>query len=174
MRVLFCFERLALLVEDVDFLNPELAGSPDVRERGARLELRPVEVTDPAGGTIYASQLVSSGLGRCRLDFLESAPHAADRMHWHPAMSAGEPERRTFDRELSADPIGWLRGRLTDGATFLRDAGIAAPEEYAGDVRAMAAAADDIVAQVERVLARARQPWPEVAGRDARGMPAVA
>jgi hypothetical protein len=172
MRVLFCFDRLALMVEDVDFLNPKIADKPDVRERGARIELRPVETADAEGASIYASQHVAAGLGRCRLDFLESAPYAADRMHWHPAMAGGEPEERTFDRELSADPVGWLRARLADGERFLRDAGVADTGAYAADVRAMAAAADDVVAQVERVLARARQPWPEVAGRDVRGMAA--
>lgn len=174
MRVVFGFERLAVLVEDIDFLNPEKADQSDVRERGARIELRPVELADVPGGSIYSSQTVTSGLGLCRLDFLESAPYAADRMHWHPAMVDGEPEERTFDTELSADPVGWLRGRLKDGGRFLRDAGVADTGPYATDIGLMAELADDVVAQVERVLARARQPWPEVPARDERGMPVPA
>lgn len=174
MRVVFCFERLAILVEDIDFLNPEKADRPDVRERGARVELRPAETSDVPGGSIYSSQTVTSGPALCRLDFLESAPYAADRMHWHPAMAGGEPEERTFDEELSADPVGWLHRRLRDGARFLRDAGVADPGPYTTDVSMMAELADDVVAQVERVLTRARQPWPEVETRDARGMPVVA
>lgn len=174
MRVVFCFERLAVQVEDVDFLNPEIADRPDVRERGARIELRPVEAVDAPGGSIYSSQSVIAGLGLCRLDFLESAPYAADRMHWHPAMVAGEPNGRTFDAELSADPVGWLRGRLKDGARFLHDAGVEDTGPYATDIAMMAELADDVVAQVERVLVRARQPWPEVTVRDERGMPVPA
>lgn len=174
MRVVFCFARLAIQVEDIDFLNPKIADEPDVRERGARIELRPVETADAPGGSIYSSQSVSSGLGLCRLDFLESAPYARDRMHWHPAMIDGEPRKRTFDKELSADPIGWLRGRLNDGARFLRDAGVTDTAPYALDIRMMAELADDVVAQVERVLARARAEWPEVSARDERGMPVPA
>jgi len=174
MRVLFSFEQLAVLVEDIDFLNPEIADQPDVRERGARIELRPILTADVPGGSIYSSQSITAGLGLCRLDFLESAPHAADRMHWHPAMVDGEPESRTFDTELSADPLGWLRGRLKDGARFLSDAGVTDTAPYATDIRMMAEYADDVVAQVERVLARARQPWPEVTARDERGMPVPA
>lgn len=174
MRVVFGFERLAVLVEDIDFLNPEWADQSDVRERGARVELRPVETVDAPGGSVYSSQTLIAGLGLCRLDFLESAPHAADRMHWHPAMAGGEPDERRFDHELSADPVGWLRARLKDGERFLRDAGVADTGPYATDIRLMAELADDVVAQVERVLVRARQTWPEVTGRDERGMPVPA
>lgn len=170
MRVMFCFGQLAVSVEDVDFVDPARADEPDVRERGARVELRPVKAVDGNGTSIYASPTVTGGPALCRLDFLESAPHAADRMHWHPAMTRGEPERRTFDDALSADPIGWLRARLTDGAAFLRDAGVSDPGPYEADLAALAAGADDVVAQVERVLERARRPWPEVSGRDERGM----
>jgi len=174
MRVVFCFDQLAIQVEDIDFLNPKIAEEPDVRERGARIELRPVETADAPGGSIYSSQTVESGLGLCRLDFLESAPHKRDRMHWHPAMVAGEPRTRTFDKELSADPIGWLRSRLNDGARFLNDAGVTDTAPYERDIRMMAELADDVIAQVERVLVRARASWPEVGARDERGMPVPA
>lgn len=167
---MFCFGRLAVSVEDVDFVDPALADQPDVRERGARVELRPVKAVDVNDASIYASQTVTGGPAMCRLDFLESVPHAADRMHWHPAMARGEPDERTFDEALSADPIGWLRTRLIDGAAFLRDAGVSDPRPYEADLAALAAGADDVVAQVERVLERARRPWPEAPARDERGM----
>ena len=157
-------------VEDIDFVDPARAGEPGVRERGARVELRPVKAVDVRDASIYASRTVTGGPALCRLDFLESAPHASDRMHWHPAMAGGEPDARTFDDALSADPIGWLRGRLTDGAAFLRDAGVSDPGPYEADLAALAEGAGDVVAQVERVLQRARQPWPEVTARDERGM----
>jgi hypothetical protein len=150
-RVWVC-GRLAISVARVDFLDPAMAEEPDPRERGVRVEVRPV--LSDAEGTIYASPTTALQPAICRIDLLESAPGAADRMHWHPEMQDGEPGDRTFDADLAADPVGWL-------ATYLQDLGD--PE--------IEASAPEIAAAAEAGLAWARRtPWPEVE-RDERGMP---
>ncbi|GAA0527745.1 hypothetical protein [Saccharopolyspora thermophila] len=168
MYRVFCFRRLAVVVEGIDFLDPRLAGEPGARERGVRVELR--TLVEAAGeGSIYASREVRLQRGICRFDLLESRPGAADRMHWHPAMSSGEPGERVFDPDLSRAPAGWLCDRLHDVTPLLVQAGLD-PVEYTADIAALAEAAGEIVACVSQVLGEARRaPWPAVC-RDARGL----
>ena len=142
------FDRHAVTLARIDFLDPAFAGEPDVRERGVRLEVRPV--ADVRDGSIYASSTTTLGPALCRFDLLESRPHAADRMHWHPTMPHAEPGERVFDAALSADPLGWLGERLRE-------------------LDEVAPAADDIVAEAARGLAWAREPWPAVE-HDERGL----
>lgn len=159
--------RVALTVADIDFLDPVLAGAPGDRERGVRLELRLVE--QESIGSVYASPAVRLSPAVCRIDLLESAPGAADRMHWHPVMHAGEPGDRVFDPAIGADPLRWLRTRFADVETLLLTAGVPEPERYAGDAAALAADVDGVVERVARGLDRARQPWPDVQ-HDHRGL----
>lgn len=154
------FETLAVTVERVDFLDPALAGQPDARERGVRVEVRPVRTV--RGGSIYASATATVEPAVCRIDLLESRPGAADMMHWHPAMIHGEPGERTFDPAIPADPLGWLEGRLSSVEALLGATPQTAP---AG----LAAGVGEILRAVREGLEWARQPWPEVE-RDERGM----
>ncbi len=142
------FDQHAVTLTRIDFLDPALAGEPDVRERGVRLEVRPV--SGSRDGSIYASATTTLAPAVFRIDLLESRPHAADRMHWHPTMPEGEPGERVFDPALSADPLGWLADRLRQ-------------------VEEVAPAVDDIVAEAGRGLAWAREPWPSVE-HDERGL----
>jgi hypothetical protein len=152
MERVWVFGQLAISVARIDFLDPAVADEPDPRERGVRVEVRPV--LSDAVGTIYASPTTALQPAICRIDLLESAPGAADRMHWHPEMHDGEPGDRTFDAGLAADPVGWL-------TTYLRDLGD--PE--------IEASVPEIGAAVEEGLAWGRRtPWPDVE-RDQRGMP---
>jgi hypothetical protein len=166
MERVWLFEKLAVAVMRIDFVDPAVAQLPDARERGVRIEIRPVDVV--AAGSVYASPAISLQPALCRIDLLESRPRAGDRMHWHPAMAQGEPDERVFDRELSDDPRGWVASRLRDIASLL-------PGDDAGDGRhdadaaAIAAATDEIVAAIDAGLAWARGPWP-VADHDERGM----
>jgi hypothetical protein len=166
MRI-FSAQDLCVSVEDVDFLNP---GRPeDGRECGVRLELRIVE-PDADPGSIYVSRALSIGRAVCRVDLLESAPHAQDRMHWHPRMVNGEPNGRVFDEQLRADPLRWLGERLRDGLGTLERAGVDEPARYAGSCRALAQLTEMIVADAAAGLDRSRRgPWPSVQ-RDERGM----
>ena len=161
------FDQLGITVARVDFVDPAVAGEPDARERGVRIEVRPVTTT--VAGTIYASDARALEPAICRVDFLESGPGRADRMHWHPDMTDGEPGGRTFDTEMPPDPVGWLTGFLHDLGTFLAGKDVTATPE---DLEAVQATTQEIAAAVEGGLAWARSPWPDVV-HDERGMAVV-
>jgi hypothetical protein len=167
MRI-FVAGRLCVTVEGIDLLNPNRL--QDGRECGVRLELRFAE-TDCRPGTIYVSRGLSISRAVCRFDLLESAPHAQDRMHWHPGMSDGEGHGRVMNPELSRDPLGWLSQRLRDGLGTLKLAGVEDPGRFARDAEALARMTDVIVADAAACLDNFRQnPWPPVERRDERGM----
>lgn len=157
MERIWLFEQLAIVAVMVDFLDPALVDQPDIRERGVRLEVRPVS-TGPLN-TIYSSPDISLKPAIIRIDLLESAPHKADRMHFHPDMVDGEPSDRTFDERMSEDPLAWLRSYLMDLGKRLGQA----------EAVAIAPEIDDIVNATGSLLAAARQPWPDVV-HDKRGL----
>lgn len=157
MERAWTFTDTAVTVTLVDFADPALAGEPDVRERGVRLEVRPL--TWSTTGSIYSSPAMTLEAAVLRVDLLESVPGRADRMHWHPTMSDGEPGDRSFDVTMVDDPVGWVRellGSLDDRV------GPASAAEIRG-------AREDVLADVERTLAQAREPWPDVV-HDERGL----
>ena len=168
MERAWLFETMCVTVFEVDFLDPALRFEPDARERGVRVELRPTS-SAPTGGTVYASDPITLQPAICRIDLLESRPGAADRMHWHPVMRAGEPGDRTFDAALSADPLGWLTERLGNVTILLSGAGAEPAARHEIDAAAVAKMADEIVAAVSIGLENCRAPWPDVA-HDERGM----
>lgn len=160
-------DTLAVTVARVDFLDPAVATEPDARERGIRVEVRPVEAS--YRGTIYSSPQLTLGEAIARMDLLESAPHAADRMHWHPGMIDGEPEDRSYDPAMPADPAAWLEGQLRDVTGLLRASGVADTERFTSAACAIASLAPEILDEARAGLAWAREPWPEV-DHDERGM----
>ena len=167
MQMCWLFDTLAVTVERTDFLDPEFATEPDIRERGVRVEIRPIETRHV--GSIYASDPVTIRPALCRIDLLESAPGAADRMHWHPTMSDGEPGDRTFDETIPADPLGWLAGRLADITSLLAEAGADERDRHGKSASQIAAHAADIVAATDDGLQWARGSWPDVKHNE-RGM----
>lgn len=173
MERVWLLDHLALTLRETDFADPALAGQPDVRERGVRLEVRPVRPGAAAAqGSLYSSPALDLAPPVCRVDLLESAPGAADRVHWHPRMHDGEPGERVFDPALSADPTGWVAARLADLPTLLEGAEPQAREAVLADAAEVAALAPEVSAQVARSLASLREPWPEV-HHDERGMAPV-
>jgi len=171
MQTCWLFDTLAITVERTDFLDPAVASKPDTRERGVRVEIRSVEATHV--GSIYASDEITLPPALCRIDLLESAPGAADRMHWHPSMHAGEPGERAFDAAIPADPLGWLAQHLADISALLARVGVDNSQRHSDSARRIAEHADDILAAVQSGLEWARGPWPEVS-HDERGMAVVA
>lgn len=168
MEKIWLFDRLAIAVLRIDFLDPALVGQHDARERGVRIEVKPA--TSGFAGSVYSSSTTTVLPAVCRIDLLESAPGAADRMHWHPTMPDGEPGGRTFDPGIGADPIGWLGSQLDDLTPLLERAGVSDLASYAGDVAAVRAAGAEILDDVAAGLVWARrQPWPEVT-HDDRGL----
>jgi hypothetical protein len=167
MERVWAFDRLAVTMTRVDFLDPALAGRPDARERGVRVEIKPVRTQ--TRGSVYASDLMALDQALCRFDFLESGPGRADRMHWHPEMTDGEPGDRTFDVGMPADPRAWLTTFLRSGLqSFLsrRGHGVNA---HTDDLAAIGETADEIGRALDEGLAWAREPWPDVE-HDHRGM----
>ena len=160
------FEKFAITVEVIDFLDPALVDQANARERGVRIEVRPSQSTPR--GSVYASLAELLNPAICRIDFLESRPHAADRMHWHPTMLSGEPDDRVMDAELSADPIGWLVGQLMSFDGVLVRASI--EDVHTADVVAVRAVVDEIAGCVASGLAWTREtPWTPM-DHDERGL----
>jgi hypothetical protein len=167
METAWIFDTLTVTVARIDFLDPAFASEPDTRERGVRIEIRPSASTRV--GDIYTSPTVSLEPAVCRIDLLESAPGAADRMHWHPTMDAGDPGDRVFDPAIPADPLGWLAERLADVPGLLTQAGVEDVNAHTESALQVAENAGEIVAAAQSGLAWARGPWPDVR-HDERGM----
>ena len=170
MQTCWLFDTLAVTVERTDFLDPAFASEPDIRERGVRVKIRPVDSHHT--GSIYASDKITLQPGLCRIDLLESAPGAANRMHWHPTMTDGEPGDRSFDPAMPADPIEWLAQHLADVTALLAEVGVDGLDRHSESARQVAEHADDIVAAARSGLEWARQPWPD-ASHNERGMAVV-
>jgi hypothetical protein len=152
----FGFERVAVLVGDLYFVNPSPLPGQEGAERGVRLELRMLE-RRPLQGGIYSAQPIGVERPIWRVDLLESVdspPGSLDRAHHHPAFDGWEPGPRHFVPELSAAPVHWLAAQLADPEAVLARAGVAAGEVSAGDVKAVREAAAEIVEAVGRLLAR--------------------
>ncbi len=167
MERAWLLETLALTLRETDFLDPALRGEPDARERGVRLEVRPLRTA--AGGSLYSSPSLDLGPAVCRVDVLESAPGAADRVHWHPVMHDGEPGERVFDPAISADPLGWLEERLRDLGSLLVGVEPTTRAALLADEAAVAALAAEVSGRAAASLTRLREPWDEVE-HDERGM----
>jgi len=167
MERLWSFDRLAVTMRRVDFLDPVLTGQPDGRERGVRVEIKPAQTQ--ARGSVYASDVVTLEQALCRCDFLESGSGKADRMHWHPEMAHGEPGARTFEAGMPADPRGWLISFLRSGLPDYLSRSGHDITSYTGDLTEIGDTADEIGRALDEGLAWAREPWPDVA-HDERGM----
>lgn len=166
------FERFAITVARIDFLDPALVEQANARERGVRVEVRPSQSTHQ--GSVYASTAELLKPAICRIDLLESRPYAADRMHWHPTMLRGEPGDRTVEAELSGDPVGWLVVQLMSLDGILLRAGINDFHAMTADVLAVRAVAEEIAGCVASGLDWAREtPWPPTV-HDERGLAGLA
>jgi len=167
MESVWTFDRLAVAVRRVDFLDPALTGQPDVRERGVRVEIKPAR--SRARGSVYASDVVTLDQAMCRCDFLESGPGKADRMHWHSEMADGEPGDRKFEAGMPADPRGWLTSFLRSGLPDYLSRSGHDITSYIDDLAEIGDTADEIGRALDEGLSWAREPWPDVV-HDERGM----
>lgn len=161
------FDTLAVTLAYVDFLDPALVASPGARERGVRVEIRPM--TQDAGGSVYASPTLVLAPAVCRIDLLESAPGAADRMHWHPVMIEGEPGDRAFEPTMPPDPAGWVSNQLQQLDELLKQSGMQNVARHAKATAAIRESAQEIVDAVSSGLVWSSKPWPDVT-HDERGM----
>jgi len=157
MLYMLAFEKLGLLISDLYFLDPfPDPGQGEGPERGIRLELRLMDVGE-VDGTIYASHPITAGRPLWRGDLLETAdgPYGSfDRTHHHVAMDGWEPDKRVFDTELSADPIGFLAAGFADLPRLLGQAKLAPGDLGPNDERLLREAVPEIVEILERMLKR--------------------
>lgn len=158
MLYVFGFDRVGVVVGDLYFVDPEPMKGQESAEHGVRLELRVLERGE-LKASIYSATPIEVGRPVWRVDFLESVdgkPGSFDRTHHHPAFTGWNPGQRVFVRELSADPLGWLAGKLTDLDGLLVQAHF--PAETAGpdDAADLRDAAPEVVDATRRLLDRVR------------------
>lgn len=158
MLYAFGFEQVAVIVSDLYFVDPDPGEAQEGAERGVRLELRMLERA-PLHGSIYSAQPIVVDRPIWRVDLFESVagePGSFDRTHHHPAFAGWEPGRRHYVTDLSAHPLEWLGGRLSDLETVATDAGLAPGDIGPADVAAVRRAMPEILDAVRRLLDQVR------------------
>lgn len=159
MLSVFGFDRVAVVLGDIYFVDPNPKPGQEGAERGVRLEVRFLQPQEHEG-SIYAARPILVGEPIWRLDLLESVdgkPGSFDRTHHHPLMRGWEPGGRKFERALSSDPLGYLADQLRDLPRLLAQAEVPADAVSEDDVRQMRDYADDIVAATSTMLDRVRR-----------------
>lgn len=152
----FGFERIGVVLSDLYFVDPDPRPGQEGPERGVRLEVRLIESPEP-DGSIYAARPIEVGQPLWRADLLETVagpPGSFDRTHHHPRFRGWEPGRRTFEEDLSADPIPWVAKHLADLDTILEGAGASDVDISPAERDELAAAIPEIEAALRRLLAR--------------------
>ena len=157
----FGFERVGVVVGDLYFVDPKPIKGQEGAEHGVRVELR-VLGRGPLQGSIYSAQPIEVNEPVWRADLLESGgrisklrqlrPHSPVR----PAFTGWNPGHRVFARELSADPVGWLGGKLADLDGLLAAGGFPAGTAGPDDARELQATVPEIVDATGRLLDRVR------------------
>ena len=146
MLQLFGFDRIGVVIGDLYFLDPVQKAGQEGAEHGVRLEVRMLEPGE-LRGSIYSARPISIGAPVWRADLLETVdgtPGSLNRAHHHPRMSDWEPCGRTFDEELTADPVGWVGKQLSDLEGLLERAGVDLDATLAADAESLRAAVPDV------------------------------
>jgi hypothetical protein len=159
MLQVFGFDRVAVVLGDLYFMDPKPARGQEGAERGVRAEVRFIQLRD-VHGSIYAARPILVDEPVWRLDLLESVvgePGSFDRTHHHPLMRGYEPGSRKFERKLSSEPLGYLKERLLDLPGLLKQAELPADRASAEDIRQLRVCADEIVTATSTMLDRVRQ-----------------
>ena len=159
MLYTFGFDRIGVLLSDVYIADPDPDHGGDGAEHGVRLELRVLDRGE-LRGTQYSAQPISVGQPLWRVDLLETVtgePGSFNRTHHHPVFTDWEPGRRTFDRDLSRDPMQWLAVRLSDLPGVLKEAGVDAGVAGPGDADALRREVPEILQATEELLGKVRR-----------------
>ncbi|MGH3720881.1 MAG: hypothetical protein ACRDRI_18940 [Pseudonocardiaceae bacterium] len=157
MLYAFGFTRIAVVMSDLYFVDPDPLPGQEGAERGVRLEVRLLEPGE-LNGSIYSARPIVVDRPVWRVDLLEAVagtPGSLDRAHHHPAFSGWEPSPRSFVHGLSAQPLEWVAARLSDLDALLEHAGMAAVAG-AGDAEALRRAVPEIVDALRRLLDRVK------------------
>ena len=156
MLYAFGFEKVGVVVGDLYFLDDDAPDDQRGAERGVRLEVRLFE-RPPIAGSKYSAQPIEVGRPIWRADLLETVagPHGSfDRTHHHPRFRGWEPGRRSFEPDLSADPLPWVGERLADLDGLLAAAEMSADDVAPTDAADLRAAVPEILEVVRRLLER--------------------
>jgi hypothetical protein len=155
----FGFERTAVVLSDLYFVDPNPIKGQESPEHGVRLEVRLLSAGELKGG-IYSAQPIEIGELIWRADLLESVdgpPGSFDRTHHHPRIAGGwEPGQRVFERELSAFPVEWVGSRLADLEGLLSQAGAAGGPADARDAQSLRNCLPEILNALTRLLDQVR------------------
>ena len=154
MLYAFGFDRVGVVVGDLYFDNPRAARGQEGAEHGVRLELRMLE-RGALKGSAYSAQPIEIGQPVWRVDLLEtvSGPSGSlNRAHHHPVFNGWDPARRTFDPELSADPVGWVGKQIADLPALLDRAGVSDSGSFAADAEGLRDHAPEILDVLRRLL----------------------
>lgn len=155
MLQLFAFDRVAVAVADLYFLNPVPKNDHFGPERGVRVELRTARGAD--GPSIYAAREVHVDGAIWRADLLSSvySPVTSfDRVHHHPHFEGAEPGPRVFDPAMEADPLGWTLAQLSDAEGLVARCGFDPSVLGPGDADALRAEVGAIGAAIARMVDR--------------------
>ncbi len=159
MLYTFGFDRIGVLLSDVYIVDPAPDHGGEGAEHGVRLELRVLERGE-LQGTQYSAQPITVGQPLWRVDLLETVtgePGSFNRTHHHPAFTGWEPGRRTFDRDLSRDPMQWLAVRLSDLPGVLKEAGVDADVASLEDADSLRREVPEILQATEELLGKVRR-----------------
>ncbi len=158
MLYAFGFERVAVVMSDLYFVNPDPEEGQEGPERGVRVEVRFLE-RHALRGSIYSAQPIAVDRPVWRADLLESVdstPGSLDRAHHHPRFEGWEPGRRQFVPQLTARPLQWVGERLGDLGGLLAEANVAPDEAGEGDAVALKQAVPEILDAAQRLLDRVK------------------
>lgn len=156
MLYLFGFEKIAVALSDLYFVDPNPNPGQEGAERGVRLEVRFLDRA-PLKGSIYSAQPIGIDAPIWRADLLESvasAPGSFDRTHHHPRFSGWEPSKRNFVTELSAAPLEWVGQRLANLGELVDEAGVDRSAIPPDDYVSLRRAVPEIIDTLRRLLRR--------------------
>jgi hypothetical protein len=170
VQQIFAFNEIAVVVRHWFEVGP------DDEEHGARLELRRLVPHEHRGSESAPQVLELDGIvWRADLfDGLDDEPGSWSRAHHHLNFDGIEPLDRTWDDDLSADPIGWTRRTLEDLPALLAARGVEL-EDAEGEAADVRRALPAIMAAVEAYRpANCRSPAQcRALTRDTRGLVAL-
>ncbi len=170
MLYVFGFERVAVVMGDLYFVDPDPLPGQEGAERGVRLEMRLLEPGE-LKGSIYSARPIMIDRPVWRVDLLEAvagSPGSLDRAHHHPAFSGWEPTPRHFVDGLSTQPLDWVAARLSDLDAVLEQAGMTAADVGTGDAESLRQAVPEIVDALGRLLDRVQAGQLALAPNDER------
>jgi hypothetical protein len=112
---------------------------PDDDEHGARLELRRLAKHNHRGSESAPQRIDIDGIvWRADLfDLVGDPPGTYRRAHYHDNFDGLEPQGRSWDDALTANPFGWIETQLGDVAGLVGASGVALtePERESADIR---------------------------------------